>query len=212
MYSKLLHTIESEILHQPIGEDRVSALIKLRNYIKVQLNSNQRVQLNFICTHNSRRSHLAQVWGQTAAAYFQLDQIDCYSGGTEVTAVYTQIIKTLQAQGFEISASNQTNNPKYSIRFSEAVAPFEIFSKKFNDPENPSENFAAIYTCHDAEQACPIVTGANQTISLSFKDPKSADNSNDQSKVYLERSIEIAREIFYIFGGLKKMEDNQGEG
>ena len=50
------------------------------------IDSHKVANIIFICTHNSRRSHIAQVWAQTAASYFNISNVYAYSGGTEATA------------------------------------------------------------------------------------------------------------------------------
>jgi arsenate reductase len=48
----------------------------------------------------------------------------------------------------------------------------------------------------------PFIPGADKRISLPYEDPKSYDNTADEGKMYDERSIQIATEMKYIFGGL----------
>lgn len=44
--------------------DRKELLKPLIDYIQSKVTQQKEIRLNFICTHNSRRSHLAQVWAQ----------------------------------------------------------------------------------------------------------------------------------------------------
>ena len=66
--------------------DRKTLLDDLTDYVITQTAAGSPVRLIFICTHNSRRSHMAQLWAQTAAAYHGVAAIETFSGGTEATA------------------------------------------------------------------------------------------------------------------------------
>jgi arsenate reductase len=155
--------------------------------------------MNFICTHNSRRSHLSQVWAQTIAHYFAIKNVFCYSGGTEATALFPMAAKTLKTSGFQIKTISKNDNPVYSIKYSNNTHPIIGFSKKFDDDFNPKSEFVAIMTCDSANEACPIVSGAEKRIPITFEDPKAFDNTPQQEEKYAERSLQIATELFYVF-------------
>jgi arsenate reductase len=178
---------------------RKRELHQLSDYINYSLQHHNKTQLTFICTHNSRRSHLCQIWGQIAARYYQIGDIHCYSGGTEATAVYSKIIKTLKRQGLEITKRKPKENPKYYIEYSEGMPPLKAFSKIFDDEANPSQQFGAIMTCDHASENCPIVPGAEKRISITYLDPKISDGTPEQKAVYEERSLQIATEMKYVF-------------
>ena len=198
LFQKLLLEI-NKIDEESIIEERKIILQPLINYINLKLNNSEAIRLNFICTHNSRRSHLAQVWAQTMAEYFNYKQVFCYSGGTESTSVYIAVVNSLKQFGFEIDITTESDNPVYSIKYSLNQSPIVGFSKRFDDPFNPKTDFAAILTCSEADQACPFVKGADIRISMTFEDPKVYDNTNLQKEKYLERSLQIAAELKYVF-------------
>lgn len=182
-----------------LSEERKIVLQPLIDYINSKTKINQSIQLNFICTHNSRRSHLAQVWAQVMAAYFEIPNIICFSGGTEATAVYPTVIQTLENIGFLISKETSAENPVYSITYATDKAPLLAFSKKYDDDFNPQTGFAAIMTCSQADGGCPFVAGSEKRISIMYEDPKISDGTPQQKEVYLERSIQIATEMKYVF-------------
>ena len=97
-----------------IDTNRKNLLLKIANEIAANYN-NENVNINFICTHNSRRSQLGQVWSFYAADYFNLP-ISAFSGGTEVTAFHRNTVKTLTDVGFkfDIDVFSHTN-PTYRI-------------------------------------------------------------------------------------------------
>lgn len=182
-----------------ISLSRKRDLDQLTAYINHSLEKYKKAQLNFICTHNSRRSHLCQIWAQAAARYYEIPDVHCYSGGTETTAVYRRIIKTLLKQGLEITTKKKKENPKYYIEYSEIMPPIKAFSKLYDDVSNPTSHFAAVMTCDHAAENCPLVPGAEQRISLTYLDPKISDGTPEQKAVYKERSLQIATEMKYVF-------------
>lgn len=187
-----------------ISEERSSILQPLIDFIQFKVETNSQVRLNLICTHNSRRSHLSQVWAQTAAAHFNIKNVYCYSGGTEATAMFPLVSKTLAKQGFQIKIISEGNNPIYSIKFSENEHPVIGFSKTFDNDFNPKSEFAAIMTCSSADKGCPFIAGAEKRIPITFEDPKAFDNTPQQAEKYEERSLQIANEMFYVFSKIKK--------
>ncbi|MBC5842555.1 protein-tyrosine-phosphatase [Flavobacterium sp. F-380] len=202
----LFHALEQQIKKNSfdtISSDRKLELDSLINYIQEKTNAKQKIRLNFICTHNSRRSHLAQIWAQTAAAYYNISNVTCYSGGTEATALFTAVATTLRNTGFEVTSLSQGNNPVYSIKYSENEHPVIGFSKKYDDRFNPNTEFAAILTCSSADQGCPFIAGAEKRIPLPFEDPKQYDNTPLQTEKYMEKSIEIAATLLYVFSQIK---------
>ena len=186
-----------------ISEERKTTLEPLQAYIQNKKNQNKDIRLNFICTHNSRRSHLSQVWAQTLATYFNIANIFCYSGGTEVTALFPMAAKALTISGFHIKTISNENNPVYSIKNSENNHPILGFSKTYDDTFNPTSEFAAILTCSNADKGCPFITGAEQRIPITFEDPKAFDNTPQQEEKYVERSIQIATELLFVFSNIK---------
>ena len=187
-----------------ISAKRKEILQPLTEYIQNKINNNSVVNLNFICTHNSGRSHLSQIWAQTIARYFDITNVFCYSGGTEATALFSSAAKALESSGFKIDTLSKESNPVYAIKFSEFAHPVIGFSKTYDHSFNPSSQFAAIMTCSSADIGCPFISGAEKRIPVTFEDPKAFDNTPQQAEKYKERSIQIATELKYVFSKLKK--------
>ena len=188
---------------ESISDDRKIILQPLVDFIQRKANNNQEIRLNLICTHNSRRSHLSQVWSQTAAAHYGVKNVFCYSGGTEATAMFPVAAKTLAKQGFQIKTIAEGSNPVYAIKYAENEHPVIGFSKTFDDDFNPQSEFAAILTCSSADKGCPFIAGAEKRIPVTFEDPKAFDNTPQQAEKYEERSLQIATEMFYVFSQIK---------
>ncbi|MGS0748616.1 protein-tyrosine-phosphatase [Halpernia sp. GG3] len=188
---------------ETISNERKLILQPLIKFIQTKVSNNSEIRLNFICTHNSRRSHLSQVWAQTLAHYFNIKNVFCYSGGTENTALFPMVTQTLQNSGFQIKTLSDGKNPIYCIKYAQNEHPIIGFSKKLNDNFNPKSEFAAILTCNSANEACPIVFGAEKKIPITFEDPKAFDNTPQQGEKYNERSLQIATELFYVFTQIK---------
>ena len=184
---------------ESISDDRKEILKPLTEFIQTKITSDQEIRINFICTHNSRRSHLSQVWAQTMANYFNIKNVFCYSGGTEATALFPMVAETLKNSGFEIKTLSEGKNPVYSIKYAENEPPIIGFSKKLDDDFNPKSKFSAIMTCSQADGGCPFIAGAEKRIPITFEDPKAFDNTPQQAEKYNERSLQIASELFYIF-------------
>ena len=201
MNTKLQETIDRLDIHS-ISKERQTVLQPLIDYLQFKKDADQDINLNLICTHNSRRSYLSQVWAQTMAHAHDLNKVFCYSGGTEATAVFPKVVDTLNSQGFYIQTLSQGNNPVYAVKF-DANAPAIIgFSKTFDDAFNVQKNFAAVMTCSHADENCPFIPGANKRIALNYEDPKLFDGTPQQDSKYLERSIQIATEMKYVFSKL----------
>ena len=203
-FSRELEKTIDSFDYKTISEERKTILEPLIEYIQNKVLNNDEIRLNLICTHNSRRSHLSQIWAQTAAFYFNISKVFCYSGGTEATAMFPMVAKTLSNQGFQIKAISEGNNPIYSIKYSENEPSIICFSKTYDDDFNPQSQFVAILTCSQAEGGCPFIAGAEKRIPITFDDPKAFDNTPQQTEKYQERSIQIATEMFYVFSKIKK--------
>lgn len=196
---KVIHTLNFE----SISAERKIVLQSLIDFIQSKTTNKQEIRLNLICTHNSRRSHLSQVWAQTAAAHFNIKNVFCYSGGTEATALFPMAAKTLEQSGFLIKAISEGKNPIYSIKYGKNEHPIIGFSKTYDDNFNPQSEFAAIMTCSQADSGCPFIAGAEKRIPITYEDPKAFDNTPQQAEKYQERSLQIAAEMFYVFSQIK---------
>ena len=188
-----------ELNPETISSDRKTVLRPLTDFIQSKVSGNQEIRINFICTHNSRRSHLSQVWAQTMANYFNIKSVFCYSGGTEATALFPMVAETLQNSGFQITTISKSDNPVYSIKYAYNEHPIIGFSKKLDDDFNPKSGFAAIMTCSEADGGCPFIAGAEKRIPITYDDPKVFDNTPQQAEKYYERSLQIATEMFNVF-------------
>lgn len=185
-----------------IPEERKQLLSKISAYIQQKKDNEEPVQLVYVCTHNSRRSHFGQVWAAVAGAYYQIPNVLTFSGGTEATAFNINAINSLKRTGFVITNDGQTRNPKYTVAIGENLQTV-CFSKVYNDAANPQHGFAAIMTCSDAEQNCPFILGVELRIGTTYNDPKAADNTHEQDATYDERSKQIACECLYVFSLVK---------
>jgi arsenate reductase len=203
LYPKIQSLVESFDFNA-ISNDRKNILQPLIDFIQLKFNQEQEIRLNLICTHNSRRSHLAQVWAQTAAHYYKIKNVSCYSGGTEATALFPKVAEVLLESGFEIQKLSQGDNPIYAIKFSENETPIIGFSKTYDADFNPKSEFAAIMTCSQADGGCPFIAGAERRIAITYDDPKAFDGTSEQTEKYQERSLQIAAEMFYVFSQIKK--------
>lgn len=194
---------ESASKKATLTEERKDLLLRIAETIAKEYALQEVVHLNFICTHNSRRSQLGQVWSFYAAHYFNLN-IKSYSGGTEVTAFFRNTVKALQKTGFTFQLEDFSHqNPKYIISFPDTNKSIFGFSKLYNDEEN-KEPYIVLTTCDSADKNCPFIPTATFRFHLPFVDPKYSDGKPNQEEIYLETSRQIAAEINFIFSNVKK--------
>lgn len=184
---------------ESISDSRKKALSPLSDYIRTKKHRHEMVNLVYICTHNSRRSHFGQIWAKIAAEYYQIKHVETFSGGTEATAFNLNAINALRRIGFKVEAKHSGDNPAFQVVYDEASSPIICFSKVYNDAVNPQKEFAAIMTCSDAEENCPFIPGVELRIATTYDDPKTFDNTPLQDAKYDERCKQIALETFYVF-------------
>jgi len=181
-----------------IPGDRKVLLEELAIYIKGKLSLQKEVNIIFICTHNSRRSHMAQIWSAAAAHYYNIKKINTYSGGTQKTAFHPNAIKALKTAGFKIKKLDDKSNPKYRVKFDKNEKPIICFSKKFSHKKNPQKDFVAVMTCSDADESCPVVSGAEYRTTIKYEDPKKFDSTPQAQDMYVARSQKIGAEMMYV--------------
>jgi len=188
---------------QSIPSERKAVLDKIVAFIAAKKNQDLPVNLVFICTHNARRSHFGQVWAKLAAVYYNVSNVATFSAGTEATEFHLHARNALLRAGFEITKLGPARNPIFSVAYDDLEIPMHCFSKTTEDASIPISNFLAVMTCSDAEQNCPYLPGAEARIATTYEDPKVADHTSNQNKIYDERCEQIARELFYVFSQLK---------
>lgn len=186
-----------------IPQERKEILEQISNYIRSKREQQKPVNLIYICTHNSRRSHLGQIWAKVSADYFDIDHVNTFSGGTEATAFNIHAINALQRAGFHIQKTSDSENPVYHVYHTESNEPSVCFSKVYDNAQNPGSEFAAIMTCSDAEENCPFIPGVELRVGTTYDDPKEFDNTSLQDQKYDERCRQIALETLYAFSKVR---------
>lgn len=187
-----------------IPDERKKALAEAAADIKAELDKNDAVNMMFVCTHNSRRSQMSQAWFQTAAAYYGIEGVKTFSGGTEASAFNPRAIAALRRAGLSIVRINDEKNPDYLLQYANDELPIEMSSKVYHQQDVPNERFVAIMSCSDADESCPIVRGASSRFAITYIDPKVSDGTSSESATYDERCAQIAREMFYIVSQVAK--------
>ena len=155
------------------------------------------VHVTFVCTHNSRRSHMSQLWMKAIAESLQLP-MTTWSGGTESTAMNPRAVASLRRSGFEITQTTKNKNPIYHVSMGSDIPAQTCFSKRWSSAPNPTTDFFAVMVCDDADQKCPTVPGATERFAIPFVDPKVSDDTEAESATYDERSAQIAREFLWV--------------
>lgn len=183
----------------PVPARRQAKLRQIAEFIYRKREKDELAELVFICTQNSRRSHFAQVWATIALHYHGIDNVLCFSGGTEATAVHLNTVSALERAGCTIDKPGG-KNPVYLIKFANGHKGIQAFSKKYTDKYNPNKGFCAILTCAEADEKCPVVLGMDKRVSLPYEDPKLADRQPNEEAVYDDRCRQVAMEMFFMTG------------
>jgi len=200
LFDELLsYTKELEQNFDSIPEERKDKLRSLSEYLSEKWNSNQTPKAIIICTHNSRRSHLGQLWLAAGADYYGLPEIETFSGGTEATAFHPNAVNAVRRAGFKVETKNpDASNPLYQISWKADMDVYRAFSTRFDEAPNPTKEFAAIMVCSEADQGCPFVPGTDFRLALPFEDPKAFDGTDLQDTKYDERCKQIGTEMLFV--------------
>jgi arsenate reductase len=178
---------------------------KLAEWIAKTHRPGERLDVIVVCTGNSRRSILGATMGNIAAAYYGMPEIRFSSGGTAPTAFNRRTVTALKAIGVEVEPTGKeaargepkAANPIHRVRWgtSEAGGAMESteFSKRYDDPANPQEGFAALMVCGEADAGCPLVKGSALRVSMPYLDPKIYDDGAYESAKYAERRDDMGR-------------------
>ncbi|MEO1232511.1 MAG: protein-tyrosine-phosphatase [Myxococcota bacterium] len=193
-----------------IPDERRAALDKLAGWVRRSVGASESASLTFICTHNSRRSHMTQLWAQTAAAVMGVPGIKTFSGGTEATAFNPRAVAAMTRAGFDIERPDDADNPHYAVGYGPSSPRMEAFSKVFGHEANPKEGFVAVMTCSQADASCPFVPGAAYRVSLPYEDPKASDGTEREAGAYDARVAQVATEMLYVFSRAVPSGDRHG--
>ena len=187
---------------QILGERKV-ALQELAGYVRSRAKAGKPARFTFICTHNSRRSHLSQIWAAAAADFYNVRGVESFSGGTEATAFNPRAIAAIERAGLKVEKTEEGKNPRYAVRFRETPTPLICFSKVYKDAPNPKDDFCAVMTCSQADKNCPVVAGCSLRVAIPFEDPKVSDDTPEEGATYDARCQQICREMLYVFSQAK---------
>ena len=185
-----------------IATNRLSLLSGLKDRLKAEIASERLVNLAFICTHNSRRSHISQLLAHLLVHHFKIANIACYSAGTEATAFNERAVEAFKFYGFEVTVSKPGENPLYEVSFGEGIPTALAFSKTVQDDSIPKENLFAVMTCSHAEENCPFIPGTAYRVALPFEDPKAHDDTPNEKQAYQDKIVEIGAELYWLFSRL----------
>lgn len=204
LFDELLsYTKELEQNFNSIPKERKDKLRSLSEYLSGKWNSGQTPKAIIICTHNSRRSHLGQLWLATGADYYGLPEIETFSGGTEATAFHPNAVNAVHRAGFKVEVEDSaTSNPLYQISWKKNMNTYKAFSTRFDEAPNPTKEFAAIMVCSEADQGCPFVPGTDFRLAFPFEDPKAFDGTDLQDAKYDERCKQIGTEMLFVMSNV----------
>ncbi len=116
--------------------------------------------------------------------------------------MFPKVAETLTNQGFVILNLSDFPNPVFGVKYDQNEHPIICFSKEYNHAFNPQTGYAAIVTCNSADEACPVVLGADARFPIKYDDPKAFDGADLMDAKYAERSLQIGEEMAYVFGNV----------
>lgn len=192
---------------------------KLAEWIAANDQPGVGLNLIVVCTGNSRRSILGSSLGNLAAAYQGFPEIRFYSGGTAPSAFNPRTVAALEAVGFVVEPTGKeavrgepnTPNPIYRVTWGEGLESLE-FSKLYGDSSNPSQGFAALMVCSEADAGCPFVKGAKFRLSMPYLDPKIYDQGAYETMKYAERRDDIGRLMLSVMTQARRLIDARRAG
>src|SRR5689334_11006074 len=190
-----------------ISPERKEVLNTIAADVTARLEAGKPADLTFICTHNSRRSHMSQIWAATAAYYYGLQNVHTFSGGTQATACNCRTVAAMRRVGFDFEDATTGDNPIYLVRYATDRPVIRAYSKLYNADGNPTQDFIALMTCSVADKSCPVVAGAASRYAIHYADPRLCDDTPTETTAYNERCREIAREMFYIMAEVRRQQD-----
>mmetsp|Transcript_52551 Transcript_52551/g.125518 ORF Transcript_52551/g.125518 Transcript_52551/m.125518 type:complete len:222 (+) Transcript_52551:102-767(+) len=181
-------------------EARDAELTKVAEYLKGKIAEGKPIKMNFICTHNSRRSHMGAVMAAAAAVYHGVKNVQTYSGGTEGTALAPPAVGAMMRAGVSVTKMDSSSNPIYRLDVGQPLL-MDCFSKRFDEAPNPTSDFAACMVCGSANEACPLVTGCDARFPLLYTDPKASDggSATEQADAYTKALTQIGGELMVAF-------------
>lgn len=194
LYPEINHYLDS-LIPSVEGEERIEKWKALGRSLK---KSELKGAVNFICTHNARRSVLSQSLATVIAYRSGLKNLVFWSGGAEETYVHPNSIATLQRIGFRLLSTREGNNPVYELAFADDAAPLRIFSKKFDDESSPAP-YHAVLVCSKGDAACPFIPGVASRTLIPFVDPGAFDGTPEVEKAYNTSAAQIGGELRYFF-------------
>ena len=194
---QLLKQLGKEREH--ISGTRIAKLRRIADVISIGLREANPLTVVFVCTHNSRRSQLAELWFRTLSTVYGLEDITVASAGTEATAFNEKMIHALELAGFEFQISGNSNNPTYhQLTADHNITGPPMYSKTLEQAFTRPVHGVAIMVCDSAADVCPHVPNIRYRAELLYKDPKISDDTPEEAAVYDARVREIGREMLFL--------------
>jgi len=188
-----------------ISEERRYRLNEIASYVRQQKKQNQIAQLLFITTNQSTIGQMAQIWAETAAFYYGLNNVTTFSGGLHPDTISEKMIFALERAGYIVYTTELSGGVVYKVKYSYNLKPIIVFPKKINHKKNPDGQFMAIIIEPNANANLTEVKGAQKRLSIYYDDPQGYEGVPEEEKIYNERSRQIALEMFYVFSQLKHL-------
>ena len=194
-------TLENEF--DQIPDNHRQSLEQIGDYLLQKLQSNKDAKVLLISRHNSRRSHMGQLWLMTAAEYYGIGNVATFSGGIEPTELDSRVIRALKKCGFKISTTKRSENPTY-LTSNGPGNSYMVFAKQYNGGQNPTSDFIAVVLSEVVNKKLETIPGADKKVPMLYEDLENFDGSPEEERKYDEGCRQIARAMFYVMQYTKK--------
>lgn len=178
--------------------EHIAVLDTLAGFIRKARDGGTPAGLAFLCTHNSRRSQMAQCAAQALAIYHNMPQMFCLSAGSQATDTHPEARAALGRAGFAIQQLDPWPNGSYWAGIS-PHSGVELYSKTVDQVTWPAWPIASIAVCSAAADACPIPPTATLRLALPFEDPRHADGTPAAPAAYDACLLQITTALVYAF-------------
>ena len=170
MHSALAQYIEARTTEFGLVEtDRRLRLDAIASYVRSKVRQQRAASLLFLGRHNSRRSHLAQVWAQTVAAWCEVGVVISYSAGVQPTRLAPAAVDALRRAGFVVDLGQDPSTAKVSFRAD--APPMICYAKDYEALQVPQRNWCAVSVDAGVAAGFPALDEAEERVVLPLEDP-----------------------------------------
>ena len=195
---------ETKAADQPLSLDRVERLNELALFVEERRLRNEPIKIVFTCDSNARTSLMAEIWANAAAYYFQVEDVEFYSGGLSPGQVSHKALKSMERAGFIFYEFESVLGTRYQVNYGYDAEPLEIYAKKYSAKGNPTRGYCAALTCASMIHLDPALKGVLVKIALPYEDLAFIEGTEEVDQAYDQLNASMAREMFHFMQKIRK--------